>query len=245
MSFQAPVSISPQDIYTTTTDGTGLWLGQRGLTQDGRTFVFCFNGAAALVAGKHVSAPAATANHLSRTLTTTYPAGSVRINVPLGATAATLNQYQYGYLIVVSGTGQGQQFVVKTNTAVASGGITSVTLDTKTPVLVGLDATSVVSLYPAEWNGVTLSAASTAQQVIGVPPLGVPVANYFWAQIAGRASLLTDSAGAVAKGSEVVASTVVAGAVAVSATTNTAQTLGLAPEATTANQYQPIFLQIV
>lgn len=246
MSFQAPVSISSQDLYTTTTDGTGLWLGQHGATQDGRQFVFALNGAsAALTAGKHVAAPAATANHLSRTLATSFAAGSTRITITVGATAVLANQYQYGYLVVVSGTGLGQQFVVKANTAAASSGTTTVTLDGKTPVLVGLDNTSVVSLYPAEWNGVALSAAALTQEVIGVPVVGVAASSYFWAQVSGRCSLLTDSAGAIAKGTEVTASAVVAGAVAASATTNVGQTLGFAPEVTVASQYQPILLQIV
>lgn len=246
MSFQAGLQISAQDIATTTTDGTGIWLGQHGATQDGRQYVFALNAAsAALTAGKHVAAVSATANHLSRTLTTGVVAGSTRISVPLGATAATANQYQFGYLIVVSGTGLGQQFVVKANTAAASSGTTIVTLDTKTPVLVTLDNTSVVSLYPAEWNGVALSAASTAQQVLGVPVVGVPVSNYFWAQTNGRCSLLTDSAAAIAKGVEVGASAVVAGAVAALSTTNTTQTIGIAAEVTVASQYQPIYLQII
>jgi hypothetical protein len=246
MAYQGTLQISPQDIYSPQPDNAGVWLGQRGQTQDGRGFVFALNSAAgALAVGKHVAAPAAVANHLSRTLTTSYAAGSLRINVPLGATAATLNQYQYGYLVVVSGTGLGQQFVVKSNTAAASSGTTVVTLDNKTPVWVALDNTSVVSLYPAQWNGIALSAAALTQEVVGVPVVATPASYYTWLQVSGRCSVLTDSAGAIAKGTEVTASTVVAGAVAASATTNVGQTLGFAPEATVTSQYQPILLQII
>lgn len=246
MAYQGTMQLSAQDIYSAQPDNAGVWLGQKGQVQDGRTFVFCLNGSgAALVAGKHVAAPAATANHLSRTLTVAAAARATQVTVPLGATAATANQYQNGYLVVVSGTGLGQQFVIKSNPAANSSTSMVVTLDNKTPVQVALDTTSVVSLYPAEWNGVALSAAALTQEVVGVPVNAVPASNYFWAQVSGRASVLTDSAGAIAKGTEVTASAVVAGAVAASATTNVGQTLGFAPEATVTSQYQPILLQIV
>lgn len=244
MAFQAPVSISPQDIYTTSTDGTGLWLGQHGLLQDGRQFVFQLNSSAAIQpAGQLAATIAATANHLNRTLTVAAPVGATKITIPLGATAATANQYQYGYIVVVDGTGKGQQFVVKSNPAVTLSTSGIFTLDNKTPVIVALDTTSVVSLYPNPWLNTATSTATTSQSITGVPVISVPVSTYFWGQVTGYCSVLSD--GAITKGGEAGPSGSVAGAATALGTTNIKSTVGYAPELTVDTKYQPLVLQII
>lgn len=244
MSFQSGLVISAQDIYSVSTDGAGQWLGQHGQTQDGKGFVFQLNSSAAtLAAGQLVATIAATANHLSRTLTVAAPINSTQITVPLGATAATLNQYQYGYLVVVDGTGKGQQFTIKSNPAANLSTSVVITLDNKTPVKVALDTTSVVSLYPCPWLNVTTSTATLSQSITGVPVVAVAPSNYFWGQVSGYASVLSD--GAITKGGEATASGSVAGAAAATTTTNIKQTVGYAPELTVDTKYQPLALQVV
>lgn len=251
MAFNQPLNISDQDIYTVQpqTQPSGLAytspieFGQIGSTSDGRQFQFGVNSSAGtLAAGLTATAAQPVANHLKRTNATAEAIGSTTVVVPLGATAATQNQYLQGYLAVVAGTGAGQLLRVKSNPAANASASLTVTL--RDPLLVALDTTSILSLYPAPMNGVAENTTAPVYPVVGVPVLSVPASNYFWAQIVGWASVGTDSAGGIAQATTVAPSTAVAGAVAAATSSTITQKLGYAPFATTTSQYQPIVLTL-
>lgn len=244
MSFQSPLTISTQDIHSVATTESGIYLGQHGLTSDGREFVYeQSNASTSLVAGQVQMQQPTVANHLSRTLTTAQAIGSTTVLVPLGATLATQSQYAGGYLVVVSGTGKGYSYRIKDNLAAALSTTCTVILSGKEPVLVALDTTSVVSLYPNPFANVAVQAhgTSTANSIVGATITNVPVNNNFWAQITGMAPVLSN--GNIASTNEVIASATTDGAVDTISTAST-QALGYAPYTTVSTQYQPIMLQL-
>lgn len=252
MAFNQPLGISSQDIYTVqpVTQPSGnsfvsdIKPGQIGETWDGRKFVFAQNGAVQLGAGllTMTTGSAVVSNHLGRTLSTAQAVGSTTVAVPLGATAATLNQYSYGYLVVVSGTGKGQLVRIKGNTAAASSGTTTVTLFD--PLFVALDTTSVVSLYVHPASSVVVSTTSSQFQIIGSTLLTVPISNYFWAQVQGIASVQNN--GGIAANTGVVPSATTAGNVDAEVASTITQRVGFGAygTASTTTQYQPIVLSI-
>lgn len=251
MSFNQPLGISEQDIRTVqpqtqVSGATGyapsIKYGQHGDISDGRVYTYCLNSSVALVAGFTVQAAAVVANHVARTISVVQAIGSTTVVVPLGATAATLGQYSQGWLTVVSGTGKGYNYRIKTNTAAALSTSTTVTLID--PILVALDATSVVDLVPHSNSATIVTPTSTPTNVIGVSDIAVPAANYFWAQTSGVAAVFTDSGGGIAANTGVIPSTTVAGQIIVEGTGTITQRLGYTTRATTTSQAQLVNLSI-
>ena len=82
-------------------------LGAVGMTPDGRCFRWAFSGEA-IGAGQLVMQKGAVANHdMDLATATAGSVGDTSITVTLGATAATLNQYEDGALYTNDGTGEG------------------------------------------------------------------------------------------------------------------------------------------
>lgn len=249
MSFNGPVNISEQDIRTVqpqtqVSGATGyipsLKYGQTAPTYDGRGYTYCLNSTVALVAGFTCQAAAVVANHVGRTITVVQAIGSKTVVVPLGATAATLGQYTQGYLTVVSGTGLGYNYRILSNTAAALSTSTTVTL--VDPILVALDATSVVDLVPHPNSATIVTPTSTPKNVIGVSDIAVPASNYFWAQNVGVSAVIQN--GTIAANTGVIPGATTAGTVDTEATTTITQRLGYTTRAGTTTQSQLVNLTI-
>lgn len=248
--YQAQLQISEQDIRTVqpqvqpsgATFTPSIKFGQFGGAYDAKTYVFGLNnGTTAAVGGQLQTAPAAVTNHLNRTQTVAQAAlatiGSTTMQVTVGATAVTQNQYLQGLMVVVSGTGAGQQSRMRSNTAAVSSGTTTLTLTD--PLVVALDNTSVVSLYPSYWNGFSVTSTTLANNnPVGVTSVAVPVNNYAWLLVSGETTCLTDST-TLTKNIEVIPGAS-AGSVGINTTSVVTQVLGYAPEALTSSAYQPV-----
>ena len=252
MSYNAQLQISEQDLRTVqaATQPSGasftpsIKLGQKGATSDGRVYVFGYNNAStAAVVGDLQSGPASVANHIGRTNVVVTAAGAYTVTVPLGATAATVNQYAQGYLAVVSATGIGTYYRVLSNPAAALS--TSMVVTLVDPIVVALDATSVISLYPHETNLFVISPTSVSNPV-GVPNVAVPASNWAWLQTEGICSVVAD-ANAITRGAAIIPSTTTAGTIttALAGSSETAvPTIGYAPWAFTSSQAQLAYLTI-
>lgn len=218
-------------------------LGARGVTADGRRWVYVLSDSSAgLAKGKLGVAAAVTSNHVNRSLDSTSPVavGSRTVVVSVGATAVTQDQYADGYLVVRDGAGVGQVLRIDGNAAISSSG-GAVTVSLYDPVQVALStSTSKVDLV-SPYSGV--AASTTLGQAIGVPMVTLAAGEYGWVQTHGAASVLSD--GIITKGYAGVQSTSVAGAVMISAgNAATSQTVGLAPEATVDTKYTRFKLSI-
>lgn len=210
-----PESI-PQPLFSESSTAQAQ-VGQRVVTPDGRVYRYCLAGGTALVPGKLYQAPAQITNHQNLTPTATA-VGATSVTVTLGATAATLNQYAGGYLVVTVTPGQGYQYLISGHAAADSSG--TLTLNLADPIAVALTTSSRVDLVLNPFSGVIVNPATVTSVPVGVAVYPVTAAYYGWLQTGGVANVLAD--GALTVGSLVAASDATAGAVEVasSATLN-------------------------
>lgn len=242
MSLAAALQLTSQDINTTSNNSNGERLGQPMATADGRTFVFAKSGATNLVAGKLTQSLASIANHVNRT-GVTAAIGTQTFTFTLGATLATVGQYGGGYLIINAGTGAGQALRIYGNTSAVSSG--SITVNTSDALAVATSVTdSKFSLLPSFYGATVLEdhTAAPAVPITGVPPLAVGAGLFYWSQVGGYASVLSD--GIIAKNIGGIPSASVDGAVVTEATTTIAKRIGYAPEATVDTNYSPFVLTL-
>lgn len=241
MSFTGPIQLSSQELNVTNLTKLQK-LGTVGYTADGRKYRYTQNGAVILVAGKTVNAIAKVANHTTQTVQAAAAVGAYTVSVTVGATAMTQDQYADGYLVVkdTSALGTGTAYRIAGNSSISSAGGT-VSAFLQEPVVTALTTSSIVSFVASPWSGVLVAPAAAAEVVVGVPQLAIPASTYFWAQVGGIASVLSD--GVISKGAGAIQSASVIGAATIEATTTITQRIGWAPEATVDTKYDPLYLQ--
>jgi hypothetical protein len=150
---------------------------------DGRKFRYCYNGAVALITGVPIASPDVVANHIGLAVVANTAVGSVTLNVTVGATAVTANQYAGGFVQINAGAGIGQQ--MKIDSHPANAGSLAMLLQLAEPVRVALtSAASKASLITPDGNLVVVSATS-AETPSGVTVCAVPINYYFWSQTGG------------------------------------------------------------
>lgn len=237
--FSGGVQIASNELNVTSTYKTTR-LGTVGYTADGRQFRYALNGAVALSAGKTTNAIAKVANHTTITVQAAAPIGATTVNITLGATAATADQYLDGYLVIKDSTGAGQSFSITGNSATASAGVISVYL--REPIVTALTTSSVASLVYNPWNGILVAPAAAAEVVVGVPQIPVAASVYGWVATSGMASVLSD--GIITKGAGAIQSASVIGATTIEVAATVTQRVGIAPEATVDTKYEPLILTI-
>jgi hypothetical protein len=208
----------------------------------GRRYRYGFAGAVDLAAGKMVTTPAAITNHTDIAVTAATAAGSNNVTVTLGATLASLNQYENGAMTVISSTGAGIEYRIRSNPAAASAASLKLALDE--PVVVALATTSKVALRRSPWAAVVIAPAATgvAQRAAGVPNVAITAASYGYFQTRGDCSVLSD--GIVTKNAGAILSDAVDGAVEIEVAGTLTKRVGTATEATVDTKYYAINLAI-
>ena len=178
------------------------------------------SSATTTVAGKLYQDPALVANHQDLVVTafTAYgTSGGVlnsgsqpaTVTATLGGTAATLNQYQGGFLIVEEGTGLGQTLRIAENTAQATTtGAIVVTLQHAPNV--ALDTTSKVSLVPPHGANIIISPTTPTNVPVGVALYAIAVSSYGFLKTKGLTGAVSDSSNA-SVGNSIMPSTTTAG----------------------------------
>lgn len=206
-------TLTSTDLNTTTTSKQDAY-GAVGETSDGRRYCYVQAGGA-VTAGNVVIAPSLVANHQNVSVAAAASAGAVSVQVTLGATAATADQYAGGLLVVgVDGSGVPVTLKVKGNTAGSSSATITVSLEASNPLPFALTTSNVVSLSPSLYNGVT--ASSTAGAPVGVAVASIASGSYGWVQVAGPCGVVNDSVGALSALGKIKQSTTVAGSVVAS-----------------------------
>jgi hypothetical protein len=244
MSLAAAIQITDQDIHTTSLSRGGEYLGQYAGTPDGRTFVYSRNGAVALAPGLITQAPAQVTNSVNQTVDAIWPIGTTQLTYTIGATAVAEDEYAGGYFVVNDGTGQGQYSLILGNTAATSTNSYSITINLAEPLTVALAATSEASLMPNLNSAVILSASGSGPgiPITGVPAVAVVANAYFWNQVGGYASVLSD--GAIAKNVQGIPSNGTDGAVETRVDATVVNPVGYAPELTVSTEYSPFVLTL-
>lgn len=216
-------------------------LGQEGTDEIGRKFRYAKAGGA-VAAGGLVVAAANVANHVGARATNSAAIGDEVIEVTVGATAVTEDQYKGGLIVINAGTGIGQQFRIKGNTAAASSGTTKVYIEGAVKVALA-SADSKAHLYPNKFNGVTTSATLALRRV-GVAVRALASGEYGWLCTVGVAGVLVEGT-AVAIADPVIPSATTAGAVeGIGTAAVTDQIVGIAIQAGTTAQVSGVDLNL-
>lgn len=185
--------------------------GEKTVTSDGRIFRYAKAGAADLVAGNMIQAPAQIANHLAL-VPAAAAIGAQTITVTLGATAATAGQYAGGWAIISTTPGNGYAYPITGNPAASSSGSLTVTLAKE--LIVALTASSRVDLQANPFNGVIQTPVTTLTGAcVGNAAYIITAAEHGWIQTHGPAACLV--AGTPGVGLAVVVPGTAAGAVVI------------------------------
>lgn len=182
-----PVALG-EDVYSSSTTAKHA-LGTPGETPDGNKYRYVLAGAAPLVVGNVIQAPAELANH-QNLVPAAAAIGDTTITVTLGATAATADQYADGTATVTVTPGLGQIFRISGNPAADSAATLTLTL--KDSVRVALTTTSRIDLAPNPYRSVIQCPATTLTGApVGVcTTIPIPAAEYGWIQTKGVGGVL-------------------------------------------------------
>lgn len=126
----SPISLFSNLGLSNTTDASlATIVGVRFTSDDGRVFTLVQNGATALASGILVQGPAKIgANHTGLAIATAAT-GATSINVTLGGTLVTANQYAGGLVAISAGTGIGQTLGIASHPATGSSGVLTIQLE--------------------------------------------------------------------------------------------------------------------
>lgn len=138
-------------------------LGQEGTDEVGRQYRYGKAGGS-VAAGNILCTPANVANHVGSRATNSAAIGDEFIDVTVGATAVTEDQYKGGVLVINAGTGIGQQWKIKGNQASAGGVATRFFIEGSVKVALA-SADSKADLYPNKYNGLTASSTLLLRRV--------------------------------------------------------------------------------
>jgi hypothetical protein len=194
----SPLAYQASGTFQQSTDASlQTMLGTRWDLEDGRELVMVLAGASNLAVGKLMQDAALISNHQNLAVTA-FTAYSTTTNLPaqvtvtLGATLATVNQYQLGYAVVVDGTGAGQTLQIQSHPAAALSASVVITLADAPNT--ALDTTSKISLIPQPANNVIIYPhGAMTNAVRGVTFYPVTAANYGFLATKGNWACLADS----------------------------------------------------
>lgn len=160
--------------------GTFRWL------DDGRKFVYCKAGAVALDPAKLVTY-----------ITTATKEGPVAVaatqysrQVTITAAGVSANDFEDGWLVVAAGTGIGEAYKIRSNTATSGGTITVNLYDAIATAWSTTD--TYVALYPSPYNAVVVNPTDAQQKPVAVPWRSITAEYYFWGQVSGKGPLKMD-----------------------------------------------------
>ena len=163
---------------------------------DGRTFVYCLNGAGALAPGTVLGA-VTTAGMTEDTVTVAHAIGTKLVTMTDSGGGTAANAFAGGRLVVNDGAGIGEVYDIVGNTAGGAGLTFQILLETGLATAWAI-ATTDITVYPNKYNGVVANPADGERLPVGVAQRTVTAAYYFWAQVLGDGSMLLDVAAAAA-----------------------------------------------
>ncbi len=170
-------------------------VGDRAVTQDGRSFYYAVNRSTAVPSGNLLSnAPVDVDFDDLAVGTLTQGTTSATLTSGSGSSKAYVaNELVGGFMQTNSGTtGQGRQYRIESHAAITSA--TAFTLNFEAIREEDFNADTTVTLVPNPYSAVTISAAVTSL-CVGVTNVDIPSGSstpqYFWAQTWGTACVLS------------------------------------------------------
>lgn len=245
MSLAAGMQITDQDIYQQSLVANSELIGQKASTSDGRVFSYAVAGGA-LAAGQITEPVAVTANYANRAVTVSAAIGANQVTIVLGTTVAA-DALVGQWLLVNDNTGQGQgTYYITGNTAATAGNSNTTVVSIRGGLRVAISSTATatdVTIMPNQQSTVIQHTAVVAIPTAGAPVMAVTSGYYFWNQVQGMASILSD--GAITKNAEVIPSDATAGSVEIRVDATVVRPVGYAPELTITTDYSAIVLTLV
>ena len=215
-------------------------LGTKVVTPDGRAFRYVQAGAAALVPGKLQDGPANNTDNANIAVVL-GTAGATAITVTLGSTAATINEFAEGVIVINDEDGQGYTYSIKSHPAADAAADLVLTLDSDEPIVTALTTSSQATLVPNQYKDVIIHAASETGVPVGVAVTAITAEYFGFIQTRGTVACLHDATPAeIGEGCD--ASTTTDGCVAESVAP--LLQVGVACVQGVSTEYNPIFLTI-
>jgi hypothetical protein len=217
-------------------------IGTARFDQLGRKWVYCKAGEA-LSKGKVAVAKKLNATWVNEAgiPTAGLAVGDQTFTLTITGAGAAIdeNQFRGGAFQINDATGEGEQYVIESNTAVSAGG-TSITITLTEPLRTALTTSSKFTLCHNPGYEVT-HEASTAYLPVCIPPIDVTSGYYFWGQQSGLAPVLMKGTPAI--GRQVGPSGAVEGAARALATVGL-PAIGYVYETGVDTEYSPVYLGI-
>lgn len=186
-------------------------LGEKISFYDGREFVYSKNGSVALALARVIQAEVPEANH-DELACIAAAVGVTSLTVTLGATAALENAYAEGFLVINESTTAariGQIYKIKDHKAADASA--ELILNLFDPLRTAITTNEEATLMKFPTKDVIIHPSPNTAGIVGIPLIPVTALYYFWSQVRGVTSVLTD--GTVVIGQHVRISDNVDGAV--------------------------------
>ena len=243
-NIQGGIVVGGQSIYEQSL--TPLFPLEHVIKMGNRTFIYSSAGETLYAGNLCEMAPyggATTTLQTTQAVTAAAAAGNTRIYVNALTTAQTADTFKDGYISVWDATTTGKcwLFKIKGNSALATSGTTSY-VDLYDPLPEALTTDDQCEFIANPYKSVAQHNASQAGCCLGVAPINVTSAYYFWLQTYGPAAVYPEAALDV--GEDVVASDNVAGTVCKRASATEGPVVGFAWAIGTAAESSIVFLTI-
>jgi hypothetical protein len=206
-------------------------LGTRYFAGDGRVFRYAQAGATALIAGNtQEQSPfggASTEIQATEAVAVAAAVGDTRLYVTAVTTAQAANLFEDGWVAVWDATTAGMCYLygIKSHPAILATGTASY-IDLYDPIHIALVTSDQTFLIVNPYKDLVIAAAAGAGAVMGVAPISVTAAYYFWLQTYGPCAVYPEAALDVDE--DVVRSDATAGCVCKRASGAEGQVLGYA-----------------
>jgi len=174
-------------------------LGTVRFDQLGRRWIYCKAGEA-LSKGKVAVAKKLTAAWVNEAGIPAAGLAAGEISFTLTVTTGTAideNEFRGGAFQINDSTGEGEQYIIDSNSAMAKNG-TTVTITLVEPLRTALTSSSEFTLCHSVGYEVT-HEASTAFLPVCIPPIDVTSGYYFWGQQSGLAPVLMEGTPAIGR----------------------------------------------
>lgn len=215
-------------------------VGTKRILADGRVFRYAKAGSSSLAAGK-MSVAAAVAADVTNKTAVAAAVGTKVLTLTIASATYAEDYFRGGALHINDADGEGYAYPIANSSAVAAG--TSIVITLEEGIKVALTTSSEFTLVQSPWMA-TVESTTEENLPVGIPPVAVTAAYYYWSHTAGPAICLV--AGTPAVGSMMTLSATAGAVAAINATLDIDQpiigihwgTVGVAGE------YKPIMLSI-
>lgn len=214
-------------------------LGTVGYDALYRRYRYVQAGAVALVKGNLLQSPARSTDYTDMAVQAAAAIDALSIEVTLGSTATTADQFTEGTLVISVTPGIGQNFTLAGHDVTAAAGVCTFTLNEG--VLTALTTSSKATVTKNPYDGVIVSPTTRTGITVGVAMTAVAISGYGWVGVEGQFGVLSDATVA-AVGESLSPSTSTAGCVTKQVTL--LETIGTAGILGVSAQVEPCFLKL-